>query len=96
MLRKPVKYFKTLERIDPKKESEEAQEVVDLAEVRVNEDEIEWSTEEEAVFEEEGGDLDLEQGRQGREKEMNYIVKTFGMFESGGKQRRGKQRLRAR
>ena len=25
--------------------------------------------------------MDLEQVRQGREKEMNYIVKTFGMFE---------------
>ena len=37
--------LKTRERIEPKKEFEEAQEVVDLAEVRVNEDEIEWSTE---------------------------------------------------
>ena len=81
---------------DRSEESEEAQEVVDLAEVRVNEDEIEWSTEEEAVFEEEGGDLDLEQGRQGREKEMNYFVKTFRMFEFGGKKRRRKQRLRPR
>ena len=58
---------------------------MDLAEVRVNKDEIEWSTEEQSVFEEEGGDLDLEQGRQGREKEMNYFVKTFRMFEFGGK-----------
>ena len=44
---------------------------------------VEWRTEGKAVFEEEGGDLDLEQVRQGREKEMNYIVKTFGMFEFG-------------
>ena len=29
------------------------------------------------------GDLDPEQVRQGREEEMNYTVKTLGMFEFG-------------
>ena len=44
---------------------------------------FEWRTEGETQFEEEGGDLDLEQVRQGREEEMNNIVKTPGMFEFG-------------
>ena len=37
----------------------------------MNEEEIEWRTEEETQFEDVGGDLDLEQVRQGREEEMN-------------------------
>ena len=37
----------------------------------------------ERQFEEESGDLDPEQVRQGREKEMNYMVKTLRMFEFG-------------
>ena len=41
LLRKAVKYLKTLERAEAKKESEERQEVVELAEVDVNEEEVE-------------------------------------------------------
>ena len=47
----------------------ETQEVVELLEVRLNEEEVRWRTEGETQFEDEGGDLDLEQGRQGREEE---------------------------
>ena len=32
-------------------------------------------------YEEEGGDLDPEQVRQGREEEINCMVKTLGMFD---------------
>ena len=41
MLRKTVKYLKTLERAEDKKESEETLKVVKFAEVEVNEDEVE-------------------------------------------------------
>ena len=44
MLRKTVLSLKMLERTEPKKESEETQEVVELAEVEVNEGEVEWRT----------------------------------------------------
>ena len=54
---------------------------MELAEVEVNEEEVEWRTEGETQFEGEGCDLDPEQVRQGREGEMNYMVKTLGMFE---------------
>ena len=40
-------------------------------------------TEEEPRHGDEGGDLDPEQVRQGREEEMNYMVKTLKMFEFG-------------
>ena len=64
-------------RAETKKEFEETVEVVELAEVGVNEEEVEWRQ-----FEEEGG-LDPEHVRQAREEEMNYMVKTLGMFEFG-------------
>ena len=38
-------------------------------------------TEEESRHVEEGGDLDPEHVRQGREEEKNYMIKTLGMFE---------------
>ena len=44
ILRKTVKFLKTLERTEAKKESEERLEVVELAEVEVNEEEVEWRT----------------------------------------------------
>ena len=56
MLRKTVKYLKTLERTEADKESEET--LVELA-----------------------GDFHLEEVRQGREEEMNYMVKTLDMFD---------------
>ena len=65
------------------KESAKTQEVVEVAEVEVNEEEEEWMTEGEARQVEEGCDLDPEQVRQGREEEMNYMVKTSKMFEFG-------------
>ena len=40
-------------------------------------------TEEASRQDDEGGDLDPEQVRQGREEEMNYMVKTWKMFEFG-------------
>ena len=54
-----------------------------MAEVEVNEEEEAWMTEEEPRQGDEGGDLDPEQVRQGREEEMNYTVKTLKMFEFG-------------
>ena len=39
-----------------------------LAEVEVNEEEVEWRTEGETQFEEEGGDLDPEQVQVGRRR----------------------------
>ena len=78
---KTVKYVKTLERAEAKKGSEETQEVVELAQVEVNEEDVEWRTEGEAQYEEEGGDLDPEQVRQGREDKMNHMVETLGMLE---------------
>ena len=44
MLRNTVKYLKTFERAEAKKESEEAQEVLELAEVELNEEEVERRT----------------------------------------------------
>ena len=49
----------------------------------MNEEEEEWMTEEEPRQGDEGGDLDPEQVRQGREEEMNCMVKTLKMFEFG-------------
>ena len=66
-----------------KKESGKTQEIVEVAEVEVNEEEEEWMTEEEPRQGDEGGDLDPEQVRQGREEEMNYMVKMLKMFELG-------------
>ena len=54
-----------------------------MAEVEVNEDEEEWMTEEESRRGDEGGDLDPEQVRQGREEEMTYMIKTLKMFDFG-------------
>ena len=56
-----MKYSKTLERTEARKESEERQEVVELAEVEVNGEEVECRTEGDTQLEEEGGDLDLKQ-----------------------------------
>ena len=82
-LRKTVRYLKELDKMDNKKESGKTQEVEEVAEVEVNEEEEEWTTEEEPQRGDEGGDLDPEQVRQGREEEMNYMVKTLKMFEFG-------------
>ena len=49
----------------------------------MNEEEVEWRIEGDAHFEEEGGDFDPEEVRQGREEEMNYLVKTLGKFKYG-------------
>ena len=68
MLRKTVKYLNTLERTEANKESEETLGEVELAEVEVNEEEVEWRTEGETQFEEEGGDLDPEQVQVGRRR----------------------------
>ena len=76
-----VYYLRPLERAEAKKESEETQKVVKLAEVEVNEEEVDCRTEGGTHFEEEGGDLDLEQVRQCREDEMNCMVKTLVMCE---------------
>ena len=42
MLLKTVKYLKTSERAEAKKGSEETQELVEWAEVDVNQEEVEW------------------------------------------------------
>ena len=81
-LRKTVRYLKELDKME-NKESGKTQEVVEVAEVEVNEEEEEWTTEEEPQRGDEGGDLDPEQVRQGREEEMNYMIKTLKMFEFG-------------
>ena len=64
------------------KESGKTQEIVEVAEVEVNEEEEEeeWMTEEERRQGDHGCDLDPEQVRQGREEEMNFMVKTLKMF----------------
>ena len=80
-LRKTVRYLKELDKMENKKESGKSQEVVEVAEVEVNVEEEEWMTEEESRQVEEGGDLDPEQVRQGREEEIIYISKTLKMFE---------------
>ena len=83
MSRNTVKYLKTLERTEAKKESEETLEEMQLAGVEVNEEEVEWRAEGETVRGR-GGDLNPEQQvRQSREEEMNYMVRTLGMFEFG-------------
>ena len=81
--RKTVRYLKELDKMENKKESGKTQEIVEVGEVEVNEEEEEWMTEEEPRQGDEGGDLDPEQVRQGREEEMNYMVKTLKMFEFG-------------
>ena len=50
MLRQTVKCFKTLGRTEAKKESEETQEEVELTEVKVYEEEIDWRAKEETQF----------------------------------------------
>ena len=82
-LRKTVRFLKDFDKMENKKESGKTQEVVEVAEVEVNEEEEEWMTEEEPRQGDEGGDLDPEQVRQGREEEMNYMVKTLKRFEFG-------------
>ena len=69
--------------MENKKGLGKTQEVVEVAEVEVNEGEEEWMTEEGPRQGDEGGDLVQEQVRQGREEEMNYIVKTLKMIEIG-------------
>ena len=49
----------------------------------MNEEEEEWMTEEEPRQGDEGGGLDPAQVRQGREEEMNVMVRTLKMFEFG-------------
>ena len=68
-LRKTVRYLKELDKMENKKESGKVQEVVEVAEVEVNEEEEEWMTEEESRRGDEGCDVDPEQVRQGREWE---------------------------
>ena len=79
LLRKSVKYLTMLERAEAKNESEETQDVVELAVMEVKE--VERRTAGETQFKVEGGGLDPEQSRQGREEEMNCTVKMLGMFE---------------
>ena len=71
VLRKTVKNLLTWERAEEKTDSEEKKVVVDLAEVEVNEEEVEWRTVGETQCAQEDGDLDPEQVRQGREEEMS-------------------------
>ena len=71
MLRKTVEYLKTLQRTEEKRNLRRHCMQLNRREVKVNEEEIECRTEGEAPFDEQGGDLDLEQVRQGREEEMN-------------------------
>ena len=73
LLRRTLKYLTMLDRSE--EVSEENKEVVEMPEVEVP------NRRREAHNEEEGGDLDLEQVRQGREEETNCMVKTLGMFE---------------
>ena len=81
MVKKTVKYTKTVQKAEAKREG--VQEIVEVAEVVVNVEESEWRAEEEAQVEGEGDDLDPEQVRKGREEEMNYMVRTLEMFEFG-------------
>ena len=76
-----MRYLKELDKMENKKESGKSQEVVEVAEVEVNEEEEQWMTEEESRQVEEGCDLDPEQVRQGREEEIKYIIKILKMFE---------------
>ena len=75
-----MQYLKTLSRLERKKGAKEMQGV------EVNElEEVEWRTEEkeELQFETEGSAMDPAQVRQGREVEINYVVKAMEMFEFG-------------
>ena len=74
-LRKTVRFLKDFDKMENKKESGKTQKVVEVAEVEVNEEEEEWMTEEEPRKGDEGGDLDPELVRQGREEEMNLIFR---------------------
>ena len=65
-LRKTVRHLKELDKMENKKGSGKVQEVVEVAEVEVNEEEEEWKTEEESRRGDEGGDLDPEQ--------VNYMI----------------------
>ena len=47
--------------------------MVEVAVVEVNEEEVEWTTEGETQCQEEGGDLDPEQVRQGGEEEIEAV-----------------------
>ena len=57
-LRKTVRYLKELDKMENKKESGKVQEVVDVAEVEVNEEGEEEVREEESRQGDDGGDLD--------------------------------------
>ena len=61
----------------------EEQEVVDLAEVEVNEESVRWRKEVETQTEEEGAVSDPEQVRRAPEEEMNFMVRTLEMFDFG-------------
>ena len=89
-----LRYLKELDKMENKEESGKTQEVVEVAEVEVNEEEEEWTTEEEPQRGDELGDLDPEQVRQGREEEMNYMVKTLKMFEFDRGMMRHQERAR--
>ena len=88
MLKNTEKCFETLEKAEARKESEEIEEVVAVAEVGVNEEEIEWRTEEVARCEEDGTAGDPEHAKKGREEEADYMVKTLEMFVLGSDGRR--------
>ena len=53
--RDTVRYLKTLERDKTEKESEGTQEAGELVEVEVNQEKVEWESEGETQFEDEGG-----------------------------------------
>ena len=66
-LRKTVRYLKELDKMENKKGSGKTQEVVEVAELEVNEEEEEGVREEESRQGDDGGDLDPEQvGRRKR------------------------------
>ena len=80
MVKKNVIHLKTLERQEFRSGPSATQEVVEVAEVGVNEENSE-EAEPHRAGEEEG--LAPVQVRRGREEEMNYMVKTLEMFEFG-------------
>ena len=82
-LRKTVRYLKELDKMENKKVSGKVQEVVEVAEVEVNEEVEEWMAAEEPRRGDEGGALDPEQVRHGREEEMNYMIEPLKMFVFG-------------
>ena len=67
-LRKTVRCLKALGRAEKEKESDKAQEVVEVAEVEVNEEEEEWMTEEDQRHAEEGATWTRKFVRVGRKK----------------------------